>query len=105
MLTIVKLINNNVVLAIDENNNEIILMDKGVGFNRKKGDKLNIQDVAKVFTVEKNDKINQIFATIPASVIELTEKIISLGEDILGKSLNDSLLITHYFIRTFKLCI
>ncbi|AWK44429.1 PRD domain-containing protein [Photorhabdus laumondii subsp. laumondii] len=94
MLTIVKLINNNVVLAIDENNNEVILMDKGIGFNRKKGDRLNVQDVAKVFTVEKNDRINQIIATIPVSVIELTEKIIALGKDLLGKSLNDSLLIT-----------
>ncbi|NHB92376.1 PRD domain-containing protein [Photorhabdus cinerea] len=94
MLTIIKLINNNVVLAIDENNSEMILMDKGIGFNRKKGDRLHVQDVAKVFTVEKHYKISQILSTIPVSVIELTEQIITLGKNFLAKPLNDSLLIT-----------
>ena len=46
-MKIYKIINNNIISAKDENDSEIILMGKGLGFNKKKGDIVDEENIEK----------------------------------------------------------
>jgi len=49
---IIKILNNNTLLAKDEKGNETILLGKGIGFDRKKGDQIKGEQwIEKVFTL------------------------------------------------------
>ena len=39
-MKIEKIINNNIISAKDEKNQEVILMGRGIGFGRKKGESI-----------------------------------------------------------------
>lgn len=52
-MTIEKVINNNVVVVI-ENGKEAVIMGRGIGFQKKKGDPLEEDKVTKRFLPEKN---------------------------------------------------
>lgn len=49
MFEFVKSLNNNIVLAYDENHNEVVLFGTGIGFNRKRGDMVSESSVSKFF--------------------------------------------------------
>ncbi|RHW48219.1 hypothetical protein DS832_02585 [Bombilactobacillus bombi] len=49
-MRIARVFNNNIVLAIDDNNHtEKILWGKGVGFQKKSGDQINPANQDKIF--------------------------------------------------------
>lgn len=43
-LTISKILNNNCISAVDENNNKYVVMHKGIGYHNKKDDIL-VKDI------------------------------------------------------------
>ncbi|GAF66821.1 putative transcriptional antiterminator [Bacillus sp. TS-2] len=89
--------NNNVVLAVDQSGQEIVVMGRGIGFNKKKHDEIDQEMVDKVYSLNSSSKehpILNILNEIPPEIIYLTTKIISLGENILGKKFNEAFLIT-----------
>jgi len=88
--------NNNVALALDNSGNEIIVMGKGVGFNKKKYEEINPKLVDKVYSLDspESNQLTSILNSIPADYIFLTNQIIRLGEDILQKKLSDAFIIT-----------
>ncbi|MFA3991035.1 CAT RNA binding domain-containing protein [Clostridioides difficile] len=45
---ITKVLNNSLLLAKDDNDEEIILMGKGIGHNYKAGSELNKKDIEKI---------------------------------------------------------
>ncbi|WKK93829.1 CAT RNA binding domain-containing protein [Clostridioides difficile] len=48
---ITKVLNNSLLLAKDDNDEEIILMGKGIGHNYKAGSELNKKDIEKIFVL------------------------------------------------------
>lgn len=88
--------NNNVVLALDESGNELIVMGKGIGFNIKKYAKINTSLIDKTYSLNSpdNNQLAGILNEIPADYIYLTNKIIKIGEDVLEKKMSDAFLIT-----------
>ncbi|WP_066320363.1 transcription antiterminator [Bacillus sp. FJAT-29814] len=54
-LRIEKALNNNVLIAEHPAYNEVVLIGKGIGFNRKRGDLIDIDNVEKLFVL-KNEK-------------------------------------------------
>lgn len=48
---ITKVLNNSLLLAKDDNDEEIILMGKGIGHNYKAGSELNEKDIEKIFVL------------------------------------------------------
>ena len=50
-MNITKVINNNVVSSRDEQGNEVLVMGKGLGFQKKAGDQLDQEKVEKVFAL------------------------------------------------------
>ena len=48
-MKIIKIVNNNIVTSLDEQNREIIVMGRGLGFGRKPGMPIEDEKVEKVF--------------------------------------------------------
>ena len=58
-MKIVKAINNNVVCALDQDGQEILVMGKGIGFKAKEGQLLNKDLVEKVFKMDNQKSASQ----------------------------------------------
>ena len=55
-----KIINNNIVSSLDENHNEIILMGRGIAYQKSRGEVVQDEMIEKQFYL-KNDKQNNRF--------------------------------------------
>lgn len=92
-----KVLNNNVVTIINKNDEEEVVMGRGLAFQKKKGDDIDESKVEKIFVLE-NKSINQKLLTlvndIPASYLEIAEDIIKYAENKLSKKLNENIYLT-----------
>lgn len=52
-MKIAKIMNNNVVSALDEGNREIIVLGKGIGFQKHNGDLIDEVKVEKIFRLSE----------------------------------------------------
>lgn len=96
-MVIKKILNNNVVVTTDENDNEIVVMGRGIAFKKRSGDYISKDMIDKVFKLSDSnisDKFKQLISDIPLKYIELSNEIISDAKKTLGKRLNDSIYIT-----------
>ncbi len=46
MLVICRVLNNNSFVTVDKNGTEVVLIGKGIGFGKKKGQKVSVRDVS-----------------------------------------------------------
>lgn len=91
-----KVLNNNVVVAKDEGK-EIIVMGRGVAFQKRSGDLIEQDKIEKIFTLsnkDMTDKFKELVAEIPMEYMVISEKIINYAKTQLGKKLNDSIYIS-----------
>ena len=80
----------------DENENEIILMGKGIAFQKKQGDKVDETKIQKRFvfdTTELNQKFSQLFDEIPVKYLELTDSIVDMVQNELQVKLDPNIYI------------
>lgn len=96
-MKVMKVMNNSLILAEDENKNEVIVMGKGLGFNSKAGDLLDPSKVAKIFVL-KDDKASndyvKLIENMPGEYVDITNFIISYANEKLNGKLNDQVFIT-----------
>lgn len=57
-MKIIKILNNNAVGSVDENEQEIILLGKGIGFNKRVGDTVDQETSNKCFFHLRTKKHN-----------------------------------------------
>ncbi|WP_072723436.1 PRD domain-containing protein [Tepidibacter thalassicus] len=87
---ILKILNNNIVLAFDlENKEETIIIGKGIGFGKKENKKVYIpyDNIEKSFIAYDEKMKNEYFRIvkrIDSKIIEISEKIIDMAEKKLG---------------------
>lgn len=87
---IIKVLNNNVILAFDMNKNqELIIVGKGVGFGHRKNDilKLSNNEIEKLFITYDKKMKNQYYQLInflDEDVMAVSEELIAMGEKSLG---------------------
>ena len=93
-MEVIKKINNNVALALNEKEEEFIVLGKGVGFKKTPYTLSSKDNVEKIFVSPKNIKMFDILNDIPMEDIYLAEEIIEAGAEILKKELNPNLIIT-----------
>jgi transcriptional antiterminator len=94
MYTIKKILNNNVVVAIDNKREEIILVGNGIGFQHKKGDMVVEESILSIYKKEKQDLANnyqKVLSSIDSSVVGISEEIISMWEKEIDGKLNHSI--------------
>ena len=95
-MNITKVINNNVVSSKDENGNEVLIMGKGLGFQKKVGDALDQEKIEKVFalTDEVKGPLEQVLREIPYEHVHMANRIIHEGRKALNKDLNKNIYVT-----------
>lgn len=86
-------LNQNAVISNDDKNEEFLLLEKGIGFNKKKGDIIKVTEKTKVIPInftEQEQSIIQNLKELPNDLILVVEDTIKGAEKILGKELNTS---------------
>lgn len=109
-MTIEKIINNNIVLSINDRDQEVIVMGKGLGFGKKAGDSIDESLIENSYLNAKEwnfNKLHQLLSTIPIEHIQAANEIISFAKVSLGKKLSENLFLTltdhiHYAIERFE---
>lgn len=88
-MKVVKVLNNSLLLALDADGREIILMGKGIGYQKAIGNELDRSEVEKVFVVQDKD--------LSRNIIRLAAEVDELYFS-LAKSIVDYAIETHHFV-------
>lgn len=95
MYKIIKVLNNNTILAIKDNE-EVIIMNKGIGFGKKANEMIEVPRNAKKYLMQKNynakQKSKNIINYIDPVYLEIASTIINLAIEKFEKVDNDILL-------------
>ncbi|WP_059105471.1 glucose PTS transporter transcription antiterminator GlcT [Shouchella shacheensis] len=78
---VTKSLNNNVLIGNHSTFGEVVLIGRGIGFNRKKGDWINQQEVEKLFVLKDEKEQESYLKLLPymeQPLVELTIKAIDL---------------------------
>jgi len=93
-MKIIKKFNNNVVLALTDNNEEVIAIGKGIGFPATPYQLKDESVLDKIYVLAKNNKNFSVLEGIPTDVIEYTQRIIRFGEKKLKREFNSIIFLT-----------
>ena len=96
-MNIQKIINNNVISAVNDKNEEVVVMGRGIGFKAHAGDAIDETKIEKVFRIENETisrQFQEILENIPLEHMQLTEEIISKAKEVLKVKLNQSIYVT-----------
>lgn len=96
MITIKKSLNNSMLL-VDNDQREMILFGKGIGFGAKPGTSIDLAQVEKVFLPLSDLKSRHFLSltdTIPAAFFDISHDILTLARSQCGDRLNSVLLFT-----------
>ena len=95
-MEISKVLNNNVAVVI-ENNEEKIVMGRGICFKKKTGDTIEPKIIDKVFYLQNQEvlsRFKELVVDIPLEYLEIGEEIMDEARLSLGKALNDNIYIS-----------
>lgn len=96
-MKITRIINNNVICAVNARRQEQILLGSGIGFQKKKGDEVDKDKIEKEFFLKSKNvtgKLYALLAQIPMEYMRVSDSIIEYAKDVLGKELNENIYIT-----------
>ncbi|MGT2924133.1 BglG family transcription antiterminator LicT [Streptococcus caviae] len=105
-----KVFNNNVVQVLGDKDEEIIVMGKGLGFQKKPGDEVDQALIEKRFILQDTDmagELSRVYVDLDSDEIKLVLDIIHHGQDVLEQTFDISLYIAladhlHYTIERTK---
>ncbi|MBD7914376.1 PRD domain-containing protein [Clostridium sp. Sa3CUN1] len=92
-----KVLNNNVITIINEDNEEAVVMGRGIAFQKKKGDAIDEEKIDKIFVLKNksiNNKLVELIKDIPVENLEIAEEIIKYAEEKLATKLNENIYLT-----------
>ncbi|CCK06146.1 Beta-glucoside bgl operon antiterminator, BglG family [Cronobacter sakazakii 696] len=82
-MIIKQILNNNVVSAVDERGQEVIVTGRGLGFNARVGETVNSSHIEKTFRLH-DDTVSARFKVlldeIPVEIVQLTDDIVALRQ-------------------------
>lgn len=96
-MVIKQVLNNNVVSALDEAGEEIILMGKGIGWQARKGEPVDEAKVQKRFSMDTGEgthRLKQLLQDVRPEVLEVSSCIIDCAKKALSCQLNKNIYIT-----------
>ncbi|MNJ26211.1 glucose PTS transporter transcription antiterminator GlcT [Paenibacillus bouchesdurhonensis] len=91
-LHVAKALNNNVIIANHPGHGEVVVIGKGIGFNRKQGDSIPLGAVEKMFILtnqQEQEQYKQLVPQIDENLIEVIGEIIMYISQKTGKELNE----------------
>src|SRR5699024_4500946 len=109
-VNIKQIFNNNVLLTTDEDKNEIVVMGKGIGFHKKKGENIDSELIEKKFILTENISKSifpDIYRQLSADEIDVVLEIIKMAEEKLKIDFQSNLYIAladhiHYTLERTK---
>ena len=96
-LRIKKVINNNILCVVDDKGSEMIVTGKGLGFQRKIGERVDPALFEQTYRMESKTeqrKLRELVTQIPIEHLKLTQDLIEYIRSQISAPLNESLLIT-----------
>lgn len=96
-MEIVRIYNNNVIVTYDEDYVEAIAIGKGIGFQKKIGDIVELEAVEKIFTLkDKNiqSKLEELLLDMPSIYLEISEEIVKMIVENSVLQLNEDIYLT-----------
>ncbi|AYC19469.1 Transcription antiterminator LicT [Dickeya dianthicola] len=96
-MKIANILNNNVVTVMDEQNNEQVVMGRGLGFKKRPGDTVDAALIEKIFSLRSSEltaRLSDVLERIPLEVVTTADRIISLAKEKLTGNLQNSLYIS-----------
>ncbi|KOS00370.1 CAT RNA binding domain-containing protein, partial [Paenibacillus polymyxa] len=78
-LKVAKALNNNVIIGMHPEHDEVVVIGKGIGFNRRPGDLMPLDSVEKLFILKSHEEQEQYKRLLP----ELDEKLIEVIGEVL----------------------
>lgn len=97
MMNISKIINNNVVSTYDKEGKEIVVMGKGIAFQKKAGQLIEEERIEKVFRMENAETSNRfqnLLENLPLEHIQVSNDIISHAKETLQVEMNQNIYVT-----------
>lgn len=87
--------NNNVVLAVNDAGEQSVVIGRGLAFNKKKGQEVDLEKIEQTFVPEQTaDEYSQaLLAEIPSDVLALATELEDYARGQLGFSINHSLIL------------
>lgn len=95
-MEIKKVFNNNVALTSNESNQEVVVMGKGLAFQKKPGDTIDTDKIEKTFILqdkETSEKLNQLLSGVSEKYLGIVSEILDYAKSKLPYSLNEFLYI------------
>lgn len=77
-ITVGKVLNNNVIIAEHPQYAEVVVIGKGIGFNRKTRDRINLSSVEKMFILrsqEEQEQYKQLVPQVDEKLIEVVRRL------------------------------
>lgn len=95
VMKIHKMVNNNIVIALDASGKEQIYIGRGIGFKKHAGDEFDENAVEKKFSLstEKTGQLEQLLREIPMEEIDAAVLIMNTAITRLGKKLNEGIIL------------
>ena len=97
MYRIIKVLNNNSILVLDEDKKrEYILMGSGIGFGRRMGEHLKSSEGAKIYSLvtrRKQQSVLKAVNGIEPVYIEAAGKMIDIAEEMFSEEINKDIML------------
>lgn len=96
-MKVTRIINNNVVAAVDDYNQELVLMGSGIGFKKKIGDLVDPDTVEKQFArFDEQQTLNfqRLAQEVPYEYMHMTNEIVAYAQISLNKELDEEIYIS-----------
>lgn len=93
-MKIAKVLNNNIAIAVNDKNEDVIVMGCGVAFKKNWGDDIDESKIERIFTKsvpELSGKFEALIQEIPQDYLDAADKIIANAKLRLGKEFGDNL--------------
>ena len=93
-MQIEKVYNNNVIQASDQQGRELIIMGKGLGFQKKAGEELDTSKIEKTFVLQNDyqqSDLSSLYLQMESTEVEVVNAIINKAEGVLGVQFDLSL--------------
>ena len=78
-MRVTKIVNNNIVISEDKNHKEVVLMGKGLGFQKHKGDEIKLSQIEKTYVMKDHgmtQRFQEMLTDIQIERVKICNKII-----------------------------
>lgn len=105
-MRVLRTINNNVVICLDNNENEVVAFGKGIGFKKKNNDIIELSKIDRTYYKVKTEYVDMI-AHISQDILDVSIKIIDYCRSHLKKTINPNVIFTladhiNFAIKSMK---